>query len=449
MLAKSNRAWRVSPAKLVVLGFAAVILAGSLILTLPIAVAEGNTNSYIDALFTATSAVCVTGLTVVDTGTFYSEFGQVVILLLIQMGGLGIVTVASVYALLLRKRIGLKERLVMKEALNVERLGGIVRLVRAILLITLLIEGAGALLLSLTLLDYFSWGKAFYYGLFHAVSAFCNAGFDLFGREYYEYCSLIPFHNDWRVLCIMSFLILIGGLGFPVLVELHRTRSSRSLSLHSKVVLTTTATLIFFAFVTFLGIEHNGVLKGAWFSQSLVNSLFMSVTPRTAGFSTVDVGALEPSTLLVFMVLMFIGASPVSTGGGIKTATIAVLIMAIHSRLRARADTEAFGRRIDSEVVYRALTVAAFSAALVGTAIILLSLVSDIDIVKLMFEAVSAFGTVGLSTGITPELNVPSKVILICLMFFGRLGPLTLAFALMQQERKENLRYPRGNVIIG
>ncbi len=449
MLAKNNRVWRLSPAKLVVLGFAGIILAGSVVLMLPLSVAQGQANNYIDALFTATSAVCVTGLTVVDTGTFYSGFGQAVILLLIQTGGLGIVTVASMYALLLRKRIGLKERLVMKEALNVERLGGVVRLVRAILLMTLIIEGAGALLLSLALLKYFPLGKAFYYGSFHAVSAFCNAGFDLFGREYYEYCSLVPFQRDWQILGVVACLVLLGGLGFPVLVELQRNRNLKALSLHSKVVLVTTGILILFGVFTFWGIEHNGVLKGAGFSGSFFNSVFMSITPRTAGFSSVDVGALESSTLLVLMVLMFIGASPVSTGGGIKTATVAVLIMAVHSRLRARADTEAFGRRIDSEIVYRALTVAVFSAALVGTCIIVLSLVSDVDIVKLMFEAVSAFGTVGLSTGITPELNTASKVILICLMFVGRLGPLTLAFALMQQERRETLRYPRGNVIIG
>jgi len=449
VLVKNNGVWKLSPAKLVVLGFAAVIFVGSVLLTLPAAVAGARDNSYVDALFTATSAVCVTGLVVVDTGTFYSRFGQVIILLLIQVGGLGIVTVASIYAFLLRKRIGLRERLVMKEALNVESLGGIVRLVRAILLMTFLIEGVGALLLTLTLWNYFGFGKALYYGVFHAVSAFCNAGFDLFGREFYQYCSLIPFRHDWRVLGIIGSMILLGGLGFPVLVDLRRQRRFKTLSLHSKVVLITTGLLIILGCFLFWGIERDGVLQGTGVFKSMVNSLFMSITPRTAGYTSVDVAKLEPSTLLVLTVLMFIGASPVSTGGGIKTATMAVLVMAVYSRLRGRFDTEAFGRRIDSEIVYRALTVAVLSALLVGIGIIVLSLVCQVDIMKLIFEAVSAFGTVGLSTGITPQLNTGSKVILIVLMFAGRLGPLTLAFSLLQQERKETARYPRGNVIIG
>lgn len=440
---------RIAPAKLISFGFALVIFIGSVLLSLPVAVAGGGYNRYIDALFTATSAVCVTGLVVVDTGTFYSLFGQGVIISLIQIGGLGIITVASIYAFLFRRRIGLKERLVMKEALNMESLGGIVRLVKSVLLTTFVLEGIGAVLLTLTLTDYFNLGKSIYYGFFHAVSAFCNAGFDVFGPEFYPYCSVIPFQNDWRVLCIIALMITLGGLGYPVLFDIRKEKNFRCLSLHSKLVLVTSAVLVLGGTLIFLLIEHFGVMSRMGPVEAVVNSLFLSITPRTAGYTSVDIAKLAPSSILILMFLMFVGASPVSTGGGIKTVTFAVLVMAVYSRIKGKTETEAFRRRIESTSLYQALTVTMLAGGLVALAIIVLTLSSHFDTIRLMFEAFSAFGTVGLSTGITPDLNTASKVVLIILMFAGRVGPLTVAFALLEREGKDQVKYPRGNVIIG
>ncbi|MCR4399746.1 MAG: TrkH family potassium uptake protein [Syntrophomonadaceae bacterium] len=447
--ASHRRTPQVSPAQLVLAGFAVVIAAGAGLLSLPGAVADGQHVSFLDALFTATSAVCVTGLVVVDTGSVYSLAGQLIILLLIQVGGLGIVTAASIYWLVLGRRIGLRERVVMKEALSLETVGGVVRMVRAILLATLAIEGAGALLLAAGLWRYFPPGKAMYYGAWHAVSAFCNAGFDLFGPEFYPYCSIIPFQHDWVVVLTIGVLIVLGGLGFPVLLELWRTRRWSGLSLHARLVLLTSALLLALGTVLFLLLEWQGVLRAMEPPDALLNSFFLSLTPRTAGYTTLDIGRLAPSSLLLLMGLMFVGASPVSTGGGVKTVALALLALAVYSRVKGRGEVEAFGRRIGTHNVYHALTVTAIAGTAVMACIMLLTVVSGLDPLKLMFEAFSAFGTVGLSTGITPRLNTPAKFIIIFLMFFGRVGPITVAFSLLRRERRQPVRYAEGNVIIG
>ncbi len=449
MLKRLQSKRSLTPTQLIVLTYVLVILGGGSLLSLPLSLKSGEFNNILDAFFTATSAVCVTGLTVVDTGTFYSMFGHAVILLLIQMGGLGIITATAFYALLLGKRIGLKERLVLKEALKHDSLGGVVRLVKAILLITLVAEATGALLLSLAFLKYFSPLKALWYGAFHAVSAFCNAGFDILGQEFSAYSSLIFLQNDKLVLLTIATLIVLGGLGFTVVLDVLKQRRFRQLSLHSKLALVSSACLILLGLLFFFFTESGTLWKEMTMVDRLLNSFFLSVTSRAAGFSTVDLNQAVPATLLVLMLLMFVGASPAGTGSGIKTTTLTVLFLAAISRMRARGDLVVFNRRIDKDTILRALTVTVLAFGVIFIAIILLSFFDSHEIMKLMFEAFSAFGT-GLGIGITPDLSAGAKIVIIFLMFFGRLGPLTLAFALLERSaRKEPIKFPQGNVIIG
>lgn len=438
-----------SPAQLIFLGFALVILTGAVLLTLPLSVRSGQANNFIDALFTATSAVCVTGLVTVDTGTFYGPFGHLVILILLQIGGLGIVTAATFYALLSGKRIGLKERIIVKEALNRQNLGGVIRLVRSILLATVIIEGIGSFLLFLVFMKYFPWHKALWYGIFHAISAFCNAGFDLLGQDYYPFCSLIPFQKDIIVLIIFGSLVVLGGIGFPVLLELRRVKGLKNLSLHSKIVILVTCLFVLGGTVIFYILERNTVLGGLGVAERLVNAWFLSVVPRTAGFAAVDLAKTAAATWLILMFFMFVGASPASTGGGIKTTTFSILLLAVWAKLRARDDVEVFDRTIDKDSVYRALVIAVLASSMIFLCIVLLTLADDHEPIKLIFEAFSAFGTVGLTTGITPNLSPYAKIVLIFLMFFGRLGPLTVALALLEKKQKTHIKFPKGNVIIG
>lgn len=449
MIGVKSKKKEITPAQIIVLGFAFLILAGAVLLIMPFAAQNSHYNAFIDALFISTSAVCVTGLVTVDPGTFYSVPGQVIVLVLIQVGGLGIISAATIYALISGKRIGLKERILIKESLNRDSLGGVVRMMRAIVITTLMIEGVGVLLLTVFFMPYFPAPKALWYGLFHAISAFCNAGFDIFGPEFYPYCSLIPFQHDPAILLTISLLIILGGLGFIVILKCMKEQNYQRLSVHSKLAISTTAVLLVLGTLFFLVVEHAGVFGPMNWADKLVNAFFMSTTPRTAGYAAVNIGKLLPSSLLITMFLMFVGASPGGTGGGIKTTTFAVLLMAVWARIRGHEDIHMYDRRIDHDIVYTALTLTVLASAFVFLCILILTLVDPHDTVKLMFEAFSAFGTVGLSTGITPELTSAAKLVLIVLMFFGRLGPLTIAFALLQRTKKAHMKYPRGSVIIG
>lgn len=438
-----------TPAQLIVLAYMAVILVGTLLLYLPLALKSGNYNNLLDAVFTATSAVCVTGLTVVDTGTFYSTFGHAVILLLIQIGGLGLITVTTFYALLLGKRIGLRERVVLKQALNSETLGGVVRLARSILLITVAAEAVGAILLTAVFLKYFPPDKALWYGIFHAVSAFCNSGIDILGQEYYAYSSLLPLQHDKLVLIIIGVLIILGGLGFTVILDVLKKKRFSRLSLHSKLVIASSAVLILFGMVFFFFTESGTLWSGMGIADRLTNSLFLSVTSRAAGFTTVDLTGAVPATWMILILLMFIGASPAGTGSGIKTTTFAVLFLAAKSRMQSPGDVVVYNRRIDQDVVTRAMTVTVVAIGVLFCGAILLSLLDSHEIMRLIFEVFASFGT-GLSTGITPELSAGAKIVMIFLMFFGRLGPLTIGFALLERSgRSEHIKFPHGNVIIG
>lgn len=435
-----------SPAQVIVLGFAALILFGAVLLTLPISSSDGKSVGFINALFTSTSAVCVTGLTVLDTATEYSLFGQIVILLLIQAGGLGIMTMSTLFAMIIGKRIGLKERLVIQEALGQFSLSGVVRLTRQIILVTLLIEVIGATILAIRFSLDFPVGRAVYLGVFHAVSAFNNAGFDLFTT------SLTRFEGDWAVIPTISFLIILGGIGFTVIKDVWEHRRFSRLSLHSKLAIKVSLVLIVVGTILIYAFEASNpqTLGGKSFSEKLLGAYFHSVTPRTAGFISLPVGLMTSPTLLLTIVLMFIGASPGSTGGGTKTTTFGALVMAVRATISGRDEIILWGRRLTREVVEKglAITMAALSLIVVMTMILMIT--EQKTFMEILFEVTSAFGTVGLSVGITPELTDIGKLLISFTMYVGRVGPLTLAVAIAQRHRAPvNVHYPEDRVVVG
>ena len=438
--------WHLSTYQILVLGFAGLILSGVALLMTPYASKSGDSLRFVDALFTATSAVCVTGLVVVDTGTYFSVFGQSVILLLIQIGGLGVMTVATLVAVLSGKKINLKERLLIQEATNQLDLAGVVRLTLYIIRATLLVELVGGTILALRWFQDFGL-QGIYFGYWHAVSAFCNAGFDLFG----EYRSITGYVGDLTVNGVIASLIVVGGIGFPVVADLWNCRQSRRFSLHTKVVLTTTVLLIVLGAGFIFIAEHGNpkTLGDLPSADQVMASLFQSVTARTAGYNTVDIGLLREGTLLAIIFLMFVGASPSSMGGGVKTSTAAILFISLVGSVTGKRDPLAFGRQIPQQTVYKAFTIVTISVMLISLVTLTLSFTEAAPIFSLLFEVTSAFGTVGLSTGITPKLSDAGKVLITLTMFAGRVGTLTLLMALALRPRKERLKYPEGKIVIG
>lgn len=436
------------PPKILVLGFAMVILIGTLLLTLPIATEDGKGLTVLNALFTATSATCVTGLVVVDTGDTFSTFGELVIISLIQIGGLGFMTFGTFLFLLLGKKISLKERLLLKESFNNTSLSGIVRLVKRVLIFTAIIEIIGGSILAIRFSFDMPIGKAIYYGFFHAISNFNNAGFDLFGG----FRSLTPYVDDPVVVLTICSLITLGGLGFIVMNELYEYRKTHRLSLHSKVVLTTTIILTVGATILIFLFEYGNTKTLGPLSETgkALGALFHGVTPRTAGSNTLPIADLTHSTLFLTIFLMFIGAGSGSTAGGIKITTFAVLIATVWSQFKGKEDVVLFKRRIVMETILKALTVAVSGLTIVIVVTFLLSITEKgQDFIVYLFEATSAFGTVGLSMGLTPELSSFGRVLIILTMFVGRLGPLTLGFAITKRRKQEAYRHPKGNIMIG
>lgn len=436
-----------SPPRILVCGFALIIFLGATLLSMPFASASGERLPFLDALFTATSATCVTGLVVVDTGTYFSVPGQIVLMCLFQLGGLGFMTMATLIALVLRKRISLRERLLLQESMNQTSMEGIVRLIRRVLIYSISIELIGAALFSFRFAFDMPLGKALFFGAFHAVSLFNNAGFDIFG----EYRSLTLYVTDPIVNLTAMLLIITGGLGFVVLADLMEYRKNRKLSLHSKVVLSMTGTLIAVGTIVIFIFEFSNTktLGSLDWGGKILSSFFQSVTPRTAGANTLDYTALRQATVFFTIILMFIGASPGSTGGGIKTTTFTTLIGAVIAMIRGREDIVLFRYRLGKDRIFKALTITLISLALVIVVTMVLSTTEDQAFIKLLFEATSAFGTVGLSVGVTPELSTVGKIIIAFTMFAGRLGPLTLAYALGPRTEKELYRHPEGKITIG
>ncbi|RAP76322.1 TrkH family potassium uptake protein [Paenibacillus montanisoli] len=439
------------PPRVLATGFALIILLGGFLLTLPFASSDGTTTPFIDAVFTATSATCVTGLVTVDSGSHWSVAGQVIIICLIQVGGLGFMTMSTLFAIVLRKRISLRERLILQEAMNQTNIEGIVRLIRKVLLYSITIELAGAILFAIRWSFDMPLGKAIYFGAWHAVSMFNNAGFDLFGSFGVPFVSFTDYVNDPIINTVAMLLIIFGGIGFIVMSDIIEYRARKRLSLHSKVVLSMTGILLAVGTIVIFIFEFtnmNTLGELSW-SGKIWASLFQSVAPRTAGPNTVDLAALRQATQFFIILLMFIGASPGSTGGGIKTTTFATLIGAVAAMIRGKDDIVMFKMRLARERIFKALTITMLSLALVTFVTMCLATTEDHSFIKVLFETTSAFGTVGLSLGLTPQLTTIGKILICLTMYAGRLGPLTLAYALGPRSEKELYRYPEGKITIG
>jgi len=433
-------------AQIVVFSFLFVILAGTGLILLPAATATGKV-SFVDALFTATSATCVTGLIVVDTGSYFSQFGQIVILLLIQIGGLGLMTTTAFFSLILGRGMSVKESVLMSDVLSSKTLSRISHLIISILTLTFVFEAIGVLsfCFSWSNVESFEHGSVVYYSIFHSVSAFCNAGFSLF-RDSFE-----GFKGSFAHNMTLISLIVIGGLGFTVIMNLFRFGifKRERLSLQTKLVLVVTAALIVTGSTLVLVTEWSNSLSELPLSTKLMAAYFQSVTPRTAGFNTVNIGRLTNACYFLMMILMFIGASPGSTGGGIKTSTFGIFLGSIWSMLKGRSSVEIFKRNVPRDVVNKALSVIILALMLLSVFGFVLLLTQEAHPVHILFELFSAFGTVGLSAGITPHLTVLGKIIIIITMFIGRIGPLTLALAIGQRRESVAYEYPDEAVMIG
>lgn len=441
---------KLEPTQVLVIGFASVILIGAILLNLPISSQSGEMVGFINALFTATSAVCVTGLSVVDTGTYWTTFGKTVIILLIQIGGLGFMTMATMFAIILGKKITLKERLIIQEALNQYSLAGLVKFTKYVILVTFAVEGLGAFFLSFRFVPQFGWTTGIAYSIFHAISAFCNAGFDLIGNGK----NLTPYVSDPLVSLTISFLIIIGGIGFTVIADLITHRKLKKLSLHSKLALLITASLLMTGFVGFTIIEWKNphTLGSLSFGSKFLAGFFQSVTTRTAGFNTIDLAQMKSASKLLTIMLMFVGGSPASVAGGIKTTTLGVILVTIISVIKGKNETELFKRRIPRDAVNRALTIAIIAIFLIITITMILTITdSQFNFMDILYETVSAFATVGLTLGITPQLSGIGKLLIVFMMFAGRVGILTIAFAIARQQRKNKgiIKYPEGKILIG
>lgn len=439
---------KLTPPKILSLGFLILIAAGSLLLHLP-AASTGDRISYIDALFMATSATCVTGLAVIDTGTELTVFGQIVLLVLFQFGGLGFVTMATLITLVMNKRISLKERLLLQESMNQNSMQGIVKLIRRVLIYSLVIQLTGALLLGARFTLDMPIGKAIYYGIFHSISIFNNAGFDLFGDVHGPFSGLTTYVEDPVVNITSMLLIFLGGVGFIVLSDLLDFPKRKRLTLHSKVVLSASTILIVTGAAVFFWLEMGAALKPLHGGGTIMASFLQAITPRSGGVTTLDISLLRESTQFLIILLMFIGAAPGSTGGGIKVTTFAILVSTVVARLRGKDDIVMFRQRISKDNIYRSITITLLSLMLVVMATMILSVTESADFMAVLFEAVSAFGTSGITVGLTPELTAIGKVLVIILMFVGRTGPLTLAYAIKPKNQKELYRYPEGNITIG
>ena len=440
----------ISPIRILPLGFLCVALLGALLLMLPIA-SHGDPLSFFDALFTATSASCVTGLVVVDTGTHFTLFGQIVILVLIQLGGLGFMTAATLLFRATRKRISRRSRMTLAESFGEDRLQGVIRLCMSAVKYTFIIEGCGAALLCLRFVPDFGL-RGIWMGIFHSVSAFCNAGFDLMGN----FASLTRYVGDPLVNFTIMALIITGGLGFSVIVELREHKRFPKLSMHAKLVLTATGVLLMSGMVLFLLFEagNPATMGGLTPPQKLLAALFQSVTCRTAGFNTIPQETLTDASKFLSSILMIIGGGPAGTAGGIKVTSVAVLLLTAHACIRNHRDTEVFGRRLSAISVRRALCLALIAilvlfAALIGITFAEQHAHANLSFLDFFFEATSALGTVGLTAGLTAAASTFTRAILCALMYLGRAGIMTIALAIGGRTEEPAIRYPEGNILIG
>jgi len=439
--------WRenLSPQRFLLLGFILIIAMGTLLLSLPIARSPGFEPDFLTALFTATSATCVTGLVVVDTGTHWSTFGHIVIISLIQIGGLGFMTMATLILIMLGRRIGLRQRIVIQQSINQVHVGGIIRLIKQVLVLTVIVEGIFAIILATRFAAEFGLGKGIWFGVFHSVSAFNNAGFDLFGG----FRSLTAYPEDIVVSLGIIIPVIIGGLGFIVIADLYERRRFRLLSLHSKVVLVGSGILILFGTLAVLLLEFNNALAGLSPAGKVLAAFFQAVTPRSAGFTTVAVDSYQSATQFLTVALMFIGGGPNSVTGGIKVSTFIILILMVITLYRGSEEVEAFRRRVPRYLIYKAVTLSIILMFLVFAVTMILSVTEKADFLTTLFEATSAIGIVGLSMGLTPELSPIGRIVVIVCMIIGRVGPLTIAYALLRRRHHPKLKHPEEQIIIG
>lgn len=434
---------------MIMLGFLGIILFGALLLMLPFASRTGEETSFLGALFTSVSATCVTGLVVYDTWTHWTLFGQLVLLAQIQIGGLGFITIGSFTMMALGRRIGLRGRELIHESLNTLQLRGSVKLVRRIIIGTLCFEGIGAALLAIRFVPEYGFLRGIYYSIFHAVSAFCNAGFDLMGCQT-AYTSFTAYAGDPLVVLVLSALIIIGGIGFLVWEDiLVYRRHWRSYRLQTKIVLTATAALLTGGTLLFLLTEGNGLFVDMGAGERFLAAFFAAVTPRTAGFNTIDLAAMSSAGKVLTMLLMFVGGSPGSTAGGIKTTTLVVILLYIKSYLFHEKDCVAFQRRLGQDAVKRASVVIFINFSLAVFAVMVLLIGQDLPLADVLLEAFSAIGTVGMSTGLTRELNTLSRIVIMALMFLGRVGSLSFAMSFTERRHTGELRYPEEDIVVG
>lgn len=437
-----------SQMQMIAIGFFLIIMAGTLLLMTPAASRAGEMTDFLTALFTATSSTCVTGLVVTDTFMHWSRFGHIIILTLIQIGGLGFITLGFGFSLFLRRKISLRQRGLLRESVNVLNWDGIVKLAKRIIQGTVLFEGIGAVILTLCFLPKMKFTEALFYGVFHSISAFCNAGFDLMGQ--FGFSSFVGYNTNWVVCLTLIALILIGGIGFFVWNDLYLHKwHFRKYALHTKIVLCTTAILTLGGAVLFFLLEKNHLFADMSNSSAVLNALFCSVTPRTAGFNSIDTGALTETSKLLTIILMFIGGCPGSTAGGIKVTTLVVLLLYLKSTLSRADSVNIFGRSIQKEAVLKAASVFTMNLFLSMVATFLICSLQNLDLTAIIFEVVSAISTVGMSTGITSGLTIPGKMIIILLMYIGRVGSLSFAMSFTDKKKLAHVRQPAEPISIG
>ncbi|CDG01953.1 Putative Potassium uptake protein, TrkH family [Clostridium chauvoei JF4335] len=432
--------------QILALGFLTVIFLGAIILSLPISSANRESTSFLDSLFTSTSAVCVTGLVTLNTSAHWSVFGQTVIMMLIEIGGLGFMSFTTLIAIVIGKRITLRERLVMQEAMNTFSIQGLVSMVRYVFGFTFAVQLFGALLMSTQFIPKYGLKTGIFYSIFHSISAFCNAGFDLFGN------SLVGYSDNIVIILVISALIIIGGIGFTVWLEIYHYKSGKRLTVHAKIVILMSVVLVFGGAILMFIFECRNpeTLAGMNFKDKVLNAFFASVTPRTAGFNSISINGMTMAGKFLTILLMFIGGSPGSTAGGLKTSTFGIIILTVISVIKGREDTEVFGRRFAKELVYKAFALLFIGVGLIIVVTMMLSYTEvGATFMDLLYETTSAFGTVGLTTGLTPNLSNIGKVLIMLMMYFGRVGPLTVALALTRKRKKTGYKYPEGKILIG
>lgn len=440
---------KLTSTQFIAIGYLVAILIGSFLLSLPIASRSGDWSPYLSSLFTSTSATCVTGLTVYDTYTHWSLFGQIVILMLIQIGGIGFMTIITMFAMFFKKRIGLPERKIIMQSTGNLNISGVVQLIKKIVIGTLLFEGAGAIILAIRFSADMGVSQGIYFAVFHSVSAFCNAGFDLFGL-FGQLSSVSHYANDIVVNLTLMLLIIIGGIGFLVWNDFISMKFRvRNFQLHSKIVLTVTAVLIIIPSILFFVFERNHSMSSLSTGNAILASVFQSVTTRTAGFASISQDALSGSGTMLTMVLMFIGGSPGSTAGGIKTTTFLVILLSVIASTRHKKHIDIFKHSLEENVVKQASTIATTYMLAIVLCTMLISVSQNFSFKDVLFEVMSALGTVGLTMGITPSLNAFSKIIIMLLMYSGRVGALSLIFAFAERNESVPISRPIKKIIIG